>query len=459
MADFYGGIPTGSWRIHVAAWVSQQDNGRALVRCETRFQAVNGWSLSSINGNYGATVSGQTATASTQGGINVGQNAEQTIAVKEVWVNKGHGSQNVGVGGYINITGFQAGSSSAYGTVGVGARPSWKVTYNANGGSGAPGQQTKWYGEKLNLSGARSTRTNYTFQGWATSATGGVAYQPGGQYNGNAAITLYAVWKLAFKPPVIDQMSVQRCTSNGTNANDGTYCKLIVKWHADTSMDSANAGVSIAAGIAKTGTPALQSTAVSGTNGTWQKVIAGAAIDSSWVVLVQLTDKHQSVKQQTTLGPSTFIMDVSSDGKGVGIGQAAPSTGVAITGNPVTINGIQPIAGGVGSGLNKAGSLAPLSTIWAATDPVRYVRNGQTVTITGTIRTAINWNPQAKDKCLVDLPFTVSSTQVYATLSGSWRGVKLHFDAGKNYAWAEAEGKTGDWPAGTNIYLNCTLIL
>lgn len=80
--------------------------------------------------------------------------------------------------------------------------PHWKadtytVSYNANGGSGAPSAQTKTYGVSLTLSSTAPTRTNYIFLGWATSATGAVAYQPGGSYTANAAVTLYAIWQAA----------------------------------------------------------------------------------------------------------------------------------------------------------------------------------------------------------------------------------------------------------------------
>ena len=40
----------------------------------------------------------------------------------------------------------------------------YTVNYNANGGTGAPGNQTKTYGQNLTLSSTVPTRTNYTFQ-------------------------------------------------------------------------------------------------------------------------------------------------------------------------------------------------------------------------------------------------------------------------------------------------------
>lgn len=92
---------------------------------------------------------------------------------------------------------IRRGTSPIYQTeaiVNVPAKPSYVVKYNANGGSGAPSAQTKWYGETLTLSSTRPTRTGYTFAGWATSSGGSVAYQPGGSYTANSAVTLYAKW-------------------------------------------------------------------------------------------------------------------------------------------------------------------------------------------------------------------------------------------------------------------------
>ena len=74
-------------------------------------------------------------------------------------------------------------------------RPQHTVRYDANGGTGAPGNQTKTWGYVLTLSTQVPTRTGYTFLGWATSRTAVTAqYQPGGSYGADADVTLYAVW-------------------------------------------------------------------------------------------------------------------------------------------------------------------------------------------------------------------------------------------------------------------------
>lgn len=75
------------------------------------------------------------------------------------------------------------------------ALDSYTVSYNANGGSGAPSSQTKWYGKTLTLSSVKPTRTGYTFLGWSTSSTATSAtYAAGGSYTANSGAALYAVW-------------------------------------------------------------------------------------------------------------------------------------------------------------------------------------------------------------------------------------------------------------------------
>lgn len=78
----------------------------------------------------------------------------------------------------------------------VPALPSYTVSYNANGGTGAPSKQTKWYGVNLTLSSTKPSRSHYSFLGWSTSSSAASAsYSEGGSYTDNASATLYAVWK------------------------------------------------------------------------------------------------------------------------------------------------------------------------------------------------------------------------------------------------------------------------
>lgn len=111
--------------------------------------------------------------------------------------------------------------------------------YDANGGSGAPADQTRSYGQTLKLSTTSPTKAGYNFLGWATStanaATGTAAYQPGDTYpavSDTNTITLYATWELAYTKPTIDgnSLSIERCKSDGTADDEGKYAKVKFNW-------------------------------------------------------------------------------------------------------------------------------------------------------------------------------------------------------------------------------------
>lgn len=88
--------------------------------------------------------------------------------------------------------------------ISIASSATFTIKYNANGGTGAPGSQTKSYGVTLKLDSTKPTRTSeednnttttYTFKGWGTSSTAtSVAYKAGGNYTANKSATLYAVW-------------------------------------------------------------------------------------------------------------------------------------------------------------------------------------------------------------------------------------------------------------------------
>jgi uncharacterized repeat protein (TIGR02543 family) len=73
----------------------------------------------------------------------------------------------------------------------------YTVSYDANGGTGAPTSQSKTHDVTLTLTLSTPTRTGYTFSLWNTAANGtGTYYASGGSYATNAAATLYAQWTI-----------------------------------------------------------------------------------------------------------------------------------------------------------------------------------------------------------------------------------------------------------------------
>jgi hypothetical protein len=90
--------------------------------------------------------------------------------------------------------------TSSLSFTGVWTAKTYAVTFNANGGTGAPASQTKIHGTTLTLSSTAPTRatvgsTQYTFNGWNTAANGtGTSYAAGASYTSNAALSLFAQW-------------------------------------------------------------------------------------------------------------------------------------------------------------------------------------------------------------------------------------------------------------------------
>ena len=81
----------------------------------------------------------------------------------------------------------------------VSAKPSYTVSYNANGGSGAPSSQTKWHGENITLSSAKPTRSGYGFLKWNTKSDGsGTSYTSGETYSTNKSLDLHAIWSYVY---------------------------------------------------------------------------------------------------------------------------------------------------------------------------------------------------------------------------------------------------------------------
>ena len=73
----------------------------------------------------------------------------------------------------------------------------YTISYNANGGSNAPSNQSKIENKSISLSSSKPTKTGYTFVNWNTKKDGsGTSYSAGATYSNNANVTLYAQWRI-----------------------------------------------------------------------------------------------------------------------------------------------------------------------------------------------------------------------------------------------------------------------
>lgn len=200
------------------------------------------------------------------------------------------------------------------------------VTYNANYGTGAPAAQTKVYDIDLTLSSTQPTRENCIFLGWGTAPLATtVAYAPGATYSANASITLYAMWRLAYNNPIIENVKIDRCSSTGTLDDEGRSYKISFDWR----LDENSGGVEEIAVYHKLRTSSdwMSNGAISasGKSGSVEKVYGFGILstDSPYDVRIVVTDDKGSSEYTAVLPATQYIIDFSPEG-GIGFGMPAP---------------------------------------------------------------------------------------------------------------------------------------
>lgn len=114
-------------------------------------------------------------------------------------INKAHSAQTAYVRGAIYVpSGSSRGTqySKPSGAFTIPAKTSYTIYYDANGGSGTPGNGTKWYNEVYNVPSNTPTRAGYTFTGYKITETGYYPLMPGKQIsaNSNGSYHLVAQW-------------------------------------------------------------------------------------------------------------------------------------------------------------------------------------------------------------------------------------------------------------------------
>lgn len=331
MATIYGNT-TNHWRCYINTW-SSEDGSSVSAGLTVGIQDC-GWGFQIWTGIVGtANANGASNTVNTSFNTPTGSWNKKDITSASKRFAKGHSAYTVTLSGSVkNQSGYMNGTSSASQTITVPALAHHTVTFNANGGTGAPGNQTKWYGTVLTLSNTRPTRTNYEFLGWSTSPTSTVNYQPGGKYSADADITLYAIWKLLYVPPKFTSGLAIRTSSMGSTTNDysGGYCYASFTYNVDTTVYSGNVAKSIVCRYYQNGsttgvvvTPTGDLNKASGTI----NVHFEASINSVYYIECTLTDtKDGTATIARSITTGVLPMEVANKGKSVGILSAAPSS-------------------------------------------------------------------------------------------------------------------------------------
>lgn len=433
MADFYttqwGKYPNYAPQLRLSVSVSNLNGGTARVAWSIYYVA-HGYPANT-NG-YGrkwtVTIDGQTRT----GSFNInGITSTVHISSGTIDVSRGTSARNINVSAslYFDVTwsSIYSGTRSCSGSVGIDRKTFYTVSFNANGGSGAPGSQTRWYGEVITLSNTKPTRTGYIFQGWAKSTNGAIEYNPGsrygldsnttlyaiweaekytisfnanggsgapgsqtktygqtltlsstvptrknynflgwgtssgstsvsykagGSYTTNAAVTLYAVWGLAYIAPRITGNFIDRCNSAGTLIEEGTYIRVRFNWNTDYNVSA----IYIRYKVSTSSSWSTATVSASGRYGSVDQVIGSGSISTEHIynVQIEVRDGVGSSSLGQDVSAMFFSIDVKNGGKGVAIGKPATEDNLFDINLPTRFNkGIDYILIPTGSDLNN----------------------------------------------------------------------------------------------------------
>lgn len=400
MADFYSSYWGNNYSPRIRLSVSASNLNGNTARVTWILDYVTSGYAAYTNGiarNWSVNIDGQVRS----GTYNInGVASTSRIASGTIDVARTNTDRNISCSASLNFdvtwNGSYSGSRSASGSIGIEKRTSYTVSFNANGGSGAPGNQTKWHGTAIALSSTRPTRTGYIFQGWATSSSGSVAYQPGAQYNSDANITLYAVWRaetytisfnanggsgapgsqtktygqtltlsstrptrtnynfigwasssasttaeyqpggaytnngpatlyaiwsLAYTPPRLTNVRADRCNSAGTLSESGTYVKVSFNWATDYNVSA----IYVRHKVSTSTTWTTTTVSATGRTGSVSQVIGSNGISTEYVynIQVEIRDSNGSSITGQDVAAMIYPIDFKAGGKGVAIGKPA----------------------------------------------------------------------------------------------------------------------------------------
>ena len=429
----YGNAILSTWRADLEYW-TETTNTAVTIECwpgnDTEYYSAQ------TEGTNKAIATGWIGNMSTTITVTCTGQATKTKTVKNDFISDGdwtwtwtiartHSAQTVTLGISDKLTNYlfiydadrsetRTDTSSGTGTFTIPAKPSYTVSYNANGGSGAPGNQTKWYGETLTLSSTVPTRSGWTFVGWNTSSSATTAtYQPGGSYTGNAALTLYAIWKKTItvtynanggssapatqsvtiynsassgnitlttsKPsrtnfafvswnanssgtgstynggtsysfsanttlyavwdavPSISSLTAVRCDENGDPSDEGEYALITCAWFIDGELgDTATLTGTVTPQIGGSESSFAFSSDASGSGSKTAIALIGqgngGALDTDMQYTVRVTAANgtRTTSRNAILTRAFFVMDWKAGGGAIGIGRAAPVSGLEI---------------------------------------------------------------------------------------------------------------------------------
>ena len=266
-----------------------------------------------------------------------------TVTSAEITVSKGTSTQTVSVSNVDTFVYADDPTSGSYVDTGSSSvslytvpKKSYTVSYNANGGSGAPSSQTKVHGTSITLRSSTPTRDGYSFAEWNTKSNGsGTGYDPDDTFSTNANTTLYAQWTAIVSSLTIGTVKAIRVadSSSTTEADEGECAYVTVKY---TAKGAAAATISLAATCkddqdnSKTCTVSANQSKDANADKTGTFTVRASTLDIekryTFALTVSAAVTGQATKtasKSVVLPMAFFTMDVLAGGKGVAFGKPA----------------------------------------------------------------------------------------------------------------------------------------
>ena len=234
----------------------------------------------------------------------------------------------------------------------------YTVSYNANGGTGAPASQTAYGGVAFTLTSSKPSRSGFLFSKWNEKSDGtGTDLSPGGTYYINEATALYAQWNKGVSGLTIDDVTAIRVDSSSstTEADEGEYALLTVAYtvkgaaESDVSMavtavdgDGVSHAVTVVSGTATK----QESASEASQSGTFTARASNCDIEKTYAFTVVLTATNETATQtalvtikSAVLPKAFFTMDYLAGGHGAALGKPATEAGLFDVGFDLNVDG------------------------------------------------------------------------------------------------------------------------
>lgn len=262
------------------------------------------------------------------------------------------------------------------------------VKYDANGGSGAPGNQIKVYGNILTLSSTIPTKTLNTFSHWKASVSGGT-YKAGAKFGVDVDETMVAQWTPKHRSPTVTLGQAKRVASptSETESVLGEYVRTDISYRLDQTYYTTNALKSIVGTVVIDGEESTTEvtitlgetyTEVTSDGNTEYKTLCGTAVAvfplstssrANLQIIVAETATEITGSSTTSIGTAQIPLEFANAGTAIGLLSAAGDSDSIAFGSTTLTNVNTPestetpmvLFGGLLAALNGKNSLSTSS--------------------------------------------------------------------------------------------------